>query len=92
MKGKSRLELVRAAGMMSTPSLDGVKLAVVETDGVKIRKFGETRYRAYSEAERGLLRRNGDMWSCEHRHHDRISQDILFYVSDTEICGPHCVF
>ena len=54
MKGKSRLEVLRAAGMMSGPSLDGVNLAVVETDGVTIRKFGETRYRAFSEAERGL--------------------------------------
>ncbi len=95
MKGKSRLEVLRAAGMMSGPSLDGVNLAVVETDGVTIRKFGETRYRAFSEAERGLLRRGLGLWPGE----DGVTQvalcvedahiDVARGLSDVDLIGLH---
>jgi anhydro-N-acetylmuramic acid kinase len=41
---------------MSGTSLDGVDVALIETDGVKIAAFGPVGYRPYSEAERALLR------------------------------------
>lgn len=42
---------------MSGTSLDGVDVALLETDGEAIQRFGPTGYRPYSEAERDLLRR-----------------------------------
>ncbi len=48
---------VRAIGMMSGTSLDGVDVALIETDGTRITALGPTGYRAYREEERDLLRR-----------------------------------
>jgi anhydro-N-acetylmuramic acid kinase len=48
---------VTALGLMSGTSCDGVDIALIETDGEEIGRFGPTGYRAYSEEERGLLRR-----------------------------------
>jgi anhydro-N-acetylmuramic acid kinase len=47
---------VRAIGLMSGTSLDGVDVAMIETDGERIAGFGPTGYRPYSDAERDLLR------------------------------------
>lgn len=44
-----------ALGAMSGTSLDGVDAAMVLTDGVAIFEFGDSGYRAYSEAERAVL-------------------------------------
>jgi anhydro-N-acetylmuramic acid kinase len=41
---------------MSGTSLDGVDVALIETDGEKIARFGPIGYRPYSDAERDLLR------------------------------------
>ncbi|MBN9598801.1 MAG: anhydro-N-acetylmuramic acid kinase [Afipia sp.] len=46
----------RAIGLMSGTSLDGVDIALIETDGETIAAFGPTGYRAYSDAERAILR------------------------------------
>ena len=48
---------LRAIGLMSGTSMDGVDVAVIETDGVEIAAFGPVGYRPYSDAERELLRR-----------------------------------
>lgn len=48
---------MRAIGLMSGTSLDGVDVALLETDGEAIKGFGPTGYRPYAEAERDLLRR-----------------------------------
>lgn len=66
MRGKSR-EIIRVAGCMSGTSLDGVDIAVIETDGVAVFGFGETRYRAYSPAERDVLRAALGAWPGEPR-------------------------
>lgn len=54
---------VRALGAMSGTSLDGVDVAVLETDGQAIFGFGETGYRTYSSAEREVLRAALGQWS-----------------------------
>jgi anhydro-N-acetylmuramic acid kinase len=50
------LGVVRAIGLMSGTSLDGVDVALIETDGESIAGFGPTGYRPYSESEQALLR------------------------------------
>lgn len=47
--------VVRALGSMSGTSLDGVDAAELLTDGYRIHGFGQSAYRAYSDAERTLL-------------------------------------
>ncbi|MBO9410489.1 MULTISPECIES: anhydro-N-acetylmuramic acid kinase [unclassified Ruegeria] len=58
----SKTGAVRALGAMSGTSLDGVDTAVVETDGVRILGFGPSGYRAYSDAERAVLRAALGQW------------------------------
>src|ERR1700729_1612780 len=48
--------MLTTLGLMSGTSLDGVDLAMIETDGRTVRKFGPSGYRPYSERERSLLR------------------------------------
>jgi anhydro-N-acetylmuramic acid kinase len=48
--------MMTAIGLMSGTSLDGVDVALIETDGKRVRSFGPSGYRPYSENERGLLR------------------------------------
>jgi anhydro-N-acetylmuramic acid kinase len=50
------LAIVRAIGLMSGTSLDGVDVALIETDGERIAGFGPTGYRPYSDGEQALLR------------------------------------
>jgi anhydro-N-acetylmuramic acid kinase len=46
----------RAIGLMSGTSFDGVDIALVDTDGERLRGLGPTGYRPYTQAERALLR------------------------------------
>jgi anhydro-N-acetylmuramic acid kinase len=58
---------MRVLGTMSGTSLDGVDAAVLETDGEAVLGFGPTAYRAYSEAERAVLRAALGAWPGEAR-------------------------
>lgn len=48
--------MMTAIGLMSGTSLDGVDVALIETDGKSVKSLGPTGYRRYSDAERELLR------------------------------------
>ncbi|WP_278921852.1 anhydro-N-acetylmuramic acid kinase [Pseudophaeobacter profundi] len=61
-KAIAKTGVVRAMGAMSGTSLDGVDVAVVETDGLSIHGFGPSRYHPYSEAERSTLRAALGLW------------------------------
>ena len=56
---------MRAVGAMSGTSMDGVDLAVIETDGVAVTGFGATGYRPYSKAERAVIRAALGRWTGE---------------------------
>ena len=47
---------LKAIGLMSGTSLDGVDVALLETDGESVVRAGPTGYRPYAESERTLLR------------------------------------
>ena len=47
--------MIRALGMMSGTSLDGVDAAMIETDGIRIGGFGRSAYRAFSGNEVAML-------------------------------------
>jgi anhydro-N-acetylmuramic acid kinase len=48
--------MMTAIGLMSGTSLDGVDVALIETDGKRVKAFGPCGYRPYTEKERCLLR------------------------------------
>jgi anhydro-N-acetylmuramic acid kinase len=51
------MTVMRAIGLTSGTSIDGVDVALLETDGEGLERIGPTGYRAYSEDEREILRR-----------------------------------
>src|SRR5205823_10412200 len=47
--------MLTAIGLMSGTSLDGVDVAMIETDGKRVQAFGPCGYRPYTDRERSLL-------------------------------------
>ncbi|MFO1105862.1 MAG: anhydro-N-acetylmuramic acid kinase [Amaricoccus sp.] len=56
---------MRALGLMSGTSMDGVDAAVIETDGVTIEGFGPSGFHPYAPEERALLRGALGRWPGE---------------------------
>lgn len=89
-----RVGAIKALGAMSGTSLDGVDAAVVETDGQSIFGFGESRYRAYSDEERTMLRGALGQWHgaeveragelVTHAH-----AEVLSEFEDVDLIGFH---
>lgn len=50
------MSVLTAIGLMSGTSMDGVDVALIESDGDRIGRLGPTAYRAYARVERNLLR------------------------------------
>jgi anhydro-N-acetylmuramic acid kinase len=48
--------MMTAIGLMSGTSLDGVDVALIETDGKRVKAFGPSGYRPYTDQERYVLR------------------------------------
>lgn len=77
---------MRAIGLMSGTSMDGVDVALLDTDGEAIAGFGPTGYRAYTEDERALLRealREGA------RLQDRVTRTPLLARAEDLITRAH---
>lgn len=53
---------IRALGLMSGTSMDGVDGAVLTTDGVSIQDFGECAFRPFTKAEADILRAAQGLW------------------------------
>ncbi|SMX28579.1 Anhydro-N-acetylmuramic acid kinase [Pelagimonas phthalicica] len=85
---------VKALGAMSGTSLDGVDAAVLLTDGEQILEFGTTGYRAYSDAERDVLRAALGKWqeddcSAAHEVVIKAHHEALSGFQDIELVGFH---
>src|SRR5213075_659541 len=55
-RGSTMALILTAIGLMSGTSLDGVDVALIETDGKRVKAFGPSGYRPYTDRERTLLR------------------------------------
>ncbi len=58
-------QVIRALGMMSGTSLDGVDAALIETDGIRIAGFGRSAYASYSGNEAQVLHSALGRWHGE---------------------------
>ncbi len=68
---------VRALGLMSGTSLDGLDAAEIVTDGVDVLSFGAAGYRAYKDAEAQVLRRGFGSWPGEDAGRDAAITQVL---------------
>ncbi len=84
-----------ALGTMSGTSLDGVDAAMVLTDGARIIDFGQSEYRAYTAAEREVLRAALGRWPGDAGVEaaaevvETAHAEVLSRFSGAEIIGFH---
>ena len=86
--------MVTALGAMSGTSLDGVDAAVLVTDGQDIDSFGDSRYRAYDEAERAGIAAAFGKWAgpevqAAAQIVDAAHLDVLSSFGDVDLIGFH---
>ena len=77
---------MRAIGLMSGTSFDGVDIALVETDGERIERFGPSGYHPYMPEERALLSRAlGEAVALT----DRAARPGVIAVAEAVVNGAH---
>ena len=84
----------RVLGAMSGTSLDGVDAAVIETEGTEIFGFGETRYQAYSDDQRAVLRAALGQWhgpavEAAAEVVEAVHIELLGQFGDADLIGFH---
>lgn len=85
---------VTALGAMSGTSLDGVDAAVVVTDGITIRSFGDTAYRSYSAEEAAVLKGALGQWPSDDLSDvaeliETVHAQVLSEFGDVDLVGFH---
>ena len=91
---RDKRAVVHALGAMSGTSLDGVDAATIETDGIDIHSFGQSKYRSYSADERQILHDALGAWRgpSVDRALDVVQRahlDVLGGFEQPEIVGFH---
>ncbi len=80
------------AGCMSGTSLDGVDVALIQTDGRDVLDIGETYFRAYSEQEQAVLRGCLGAWDVSIEVLELIEEahcEALSQVAHYDLIGFH---
>lgn len=90
----TKAEPIWALGAMSGTSLDGVDAAMILTNGVEVFEFGDSAYRAYSDAERVILRAALGKWGGPEAAEaaevvELAHAELLAGFSGAEIVGFH---
>lgn len=87
--------MIRALGMMSGTSLDGVDAAMIETDGIRIGGFGRSAFRAYSDNEAAVLHAALGRWPGEEGVADAADISVTSHAAlaegfpEAELIGYH---
>lgn len=90
----TKSEPLWALGAMSGTSLDGVDAALVLTDGIELFDFGRTAYRAYTDAERMVIRaalgqRDGPAVAAAAEVVENAHAEVLDTFPNAEVIGFH---
>jgi len=85
-QGSALSSPVLAMGLMSGTSQDGVDVALIETDGDIITRFGGTAYRSYSTPERALIR---SATAVALNITDRIARPKIVAVAEAAVNDAH---
>ncbi|WP_040577510.1 anhydro-N-acetylmuramic acid kinase [Methylopila sp. M107] len=77
---------MRAIGLMSGTSFDGVDIALVETDGERIERFGPSGYYPYDASDRAVLARALDAAASLT---DRAARPGVIAIAEAIVNGKH---
>ncbi|RED11121.1 anhydro-N-acetylmuramic acid kinase [Pontivivens insulae] len=86
---------MRALGLMSGTSMDGVDAAILDTDGERIFGFGPSGFRPYSAEERAVLAAAQGLWPDANSNALMAAREIIQYahveaaLEGAEIAGFH---